>query len=237
MRLPPLHRATLLRRYKRFLADVVFDDGREEVVHVPNPGSMLGMADPGMTVWTSRSEAKTRKLPHTLELVEADGALIGVNTMLPNRLTAEALALGLIPELAGYAEVRAEVKYGEKSRVDFLLSSPTAQSPKPPAWVEVKSVTLSRQAGLAEWPDCVSARSVQHLRELSARLADGDRAALLFVVQRSDCDRFAVAADLDPAFATALAGAITAGLEVLVYACKMSTEEIVVGRRLPHGAP
>jgi sugar fermentation stimulation protein A len=229
MRLPPLHRGTLLRRYKRFLAEVVFEDGHEEVVHVPNPGSMMGMANPGIPVWTSRSEAKTRKLPHTLELVEVDGALVGVNTMLPNRLVAEALAEDRIPELDGYAEVRAEVKYGERSRVDFLLQSPT----QPAVWVEVKSVTLSRQPCLAEWPDCVSSRSVQHLRELTARIAAGDRAVLLFVVQRSDCDRFAVAADLDPAFAAALSNAVEAGLEVLVYTCKVHPEEIAVSHPLP----
>ncbi len=229
MRLPPLHRGTLLRRYKRFLADVAFDDGREETVHCANPGSMLGLATPGLTVWTSHSDAKTRKLPHTLELVKADGAMVGVNTLLANRLVAEALAEERIPELGGYAQVRAEVKYGERSRVDFLLSSPDAGRQ---AWVEVKSVTLSRQAGLAEWPDSVSSRSVQHLRELTARIEQGDRAVLLFVTQRGDCDRFAPAADLDPAFAKALGEAEAAGLEVLVYACRVDAEEIAVSRRL-----
>ncbi|MGC1304872.1 MAG: DNA/RNA nuclease SfsA [Caulobacteraceae bacterium] len=232
MRLPPLHRGTLLRRYKRFLADIAFDDGHEETVHVPNPGSMMGLADPGLTVWTSRSEAKARKLPHTLELVQVEDAFVGVNTMLPNRLVAEALAQGAIPELAGCGVVRAEVKYGEKSRVDFLLEEPTPGSAGR-TWVEVKSVTLSRQRGLAEWPDCVSSRSVQHLRELGAQRANGDRAVLLFVVQRTDCDRFAPAADLDPAFAAALATAIAGGLEVLVYGCDMTLEGITIRRSLP----
>ncbi len=235
MRLPPLHRGTLLRRYKRFLADVAFDDGHEETVHCANPGSMMGLATPGLTVWTSRSDAKARKLPHTLELVEVPGetgvAAVGVNTMLPNRLVAEALAAGLIPELAGYEQVRAEVKYGEKSRVDFLLQSPNDLA-RPDAWVEVKSVTLSRQAGLAEWPDSVSSRSVQHLKELTARIALGDRAVLLFVVQRNDCNRFAPAADLDPAFASALDRAKAAGLEALVYACKVAPDEIVISHSL-----
>jgi sugar fermentation stimulation protein A len=227
MRLPPLHRGTLLRRYKRFLADVAFDDGREETVHCANPGSMLGLAAPGLTVWTSRSDAKARKLPHTLELVEVEGARVGVNTMLANKLVAEALAEGRISELAGYAQARAEVKYGERSRVDFLLSDQSRQ-----AWVEVKSVTLSRQSGLAEWPDSVSSRSVQHLRELTARIEAGDRAVLLFVAQRGDCDRFAPAADLDPAFARALGEAEAAGLEVLVYGCRVSPEEIAVSHPL-----
>lgn len=133
--------------------------------------------------------------------------------------------------MAGYAQARAEVKYGERSRVDFLLSSP-GEDTRPPAWVEVKSVTLSRQGGLAEWPDSVSSRSVQHLRELTARIEAGDRAVLLFVTQRGDCDRFAPAADLDPAFAKALGEAQAAGLEVLVYACRVSPEEIAVSHRL-----
>jgi sugar fermentation stimulation protein A len=206
---------------------VAFDDGREETVHCANPGSMLGLAAPGLTVWTSRSDAKARKLPHTLELVEVEGAQVGVNTMLANKLVAEALAEGRIPELAGYAQAQAEVKYGERSRVDFLLSDQSRQ-----AWVEVKSVTLSRQSGLAEWPDSVSSRSVQHLRELNARIEAGDRAVLLFVAQRGDCDRFAPAADLDPAFARALGEAEAAGLEVLVYGSRVSPEEIAVSHPL-----
>lgn len=230
MRLPqPLHRARLIRRYKRFLADVAFEDGREETVHVPNPGSMIGLAESGMTVFVSEGGSATRKLPHTLELVEtAAGVLVGVNTLQPNRLVAEALAADAIPELSGYATVRREVRYGQRSRVDFLLEHPD----RPPCWVEVKGVTLSRQRGLAEWPDCVSARASRHVGELVQRVEAGDRALVLFLAQRSDCDRFALAADLDPAFARALQDAMARGVEAAAYVCEITLEEIAVSGRM-----
>jgi sugar fermentation stimulation protein A len=161
-------------------------------------------------------------------MVEADGGLVGVNTMHPNRLVAEALAAGSIPELAGYASVRPEVKYGTASRVDFLLQS----EDRAPLWLEIKNCHLSRGDGLAEFPDCVAARSAKHLRELEAMVAAGDRAAVLFTVQRQDCDRFSACHDLDPVFAAALDHAADAGVEVLVYRCELSPEAIRLGRRI-----
>jgi sugar fermentation stimulation protein A len=232
MQLPPLHRGVLLRRYKRFLADVRFDDGREETVHVPNPGAMLGLADPGLTVWTSLSSSKTRKLPHTLELVEVDGGLVGVNTLTPNRLAEEALAEAVIPELSGYASVRREVRYGQASRVDFLLQHPD----RPPCWLEIKNVHLMRTPGLAEFPDCVAARSAKHLRELTAMVAAGERAVMLFIVQRTDCGRFDTAGDLDPTYAAGLRQAFQNGVEVLCYACDIDLRGIRVSRRIPWSA-
>ncbi len=225
----PMLRGVLVSRYKRFFADVALDDGRALTARCPNPGSMLGMNAPGSVVWVSRSDDPKRKLAHTLELIEARGALIGVNTMLPNRLVAEALAADAIPELAGYATVRREVKYGDNSRVDFLLEAPD----RPACWVEVKSVTLSRSAGLAEWPDCVSTRGARHIAELEAVVARGDRAVVLFLVQRADCSRFGLASDLDPAFSRAFAKAIAGGVEVLVYGCEIGPERISVAGRLP----
>jgi sugar fermentation stimulation protein A len=226
----PLARARLVQRYKRFLADVIFEESGEAVtVHVPNPGAMLGLNMPGLDVWVTRSPSLTRKLPHTLELVEVDGALVGVNTMHPNRLVAEALATGAIPELAGYNTVRPEVKYGDASRVDFLLTG----ADRPALWLEVKNCHLHRGDGLAEFPDCVAARSAKHLRELEAMVAAGNRAVVLFVVQREDCDRFAACRDLDPVFATALEHAADAGVEVLVYGCEMGTRGIRLNRPIP----
>ncbi len=205
------------------------DDGREITAHCPNPGAMLGLNKPGLPAWLSRSDSPTRKLTHTLELVQADGGLVGINTLHPNRIVAEALEHGAIPELAGYAAVRREVKYGAASRVDFLLTDPA----RPPCWLEVKNVHLMRRAGVAEFPDCVAARSLKHLAELSREVAAGARAVMLFVVQRTDCGLFGAAADLDPAYAEGLLAAARTGVEVLCYDCDISLERIVLRRRLP----
>lgn len=241
----PMTRGVIVQRYKRFFIDMVLDDGRAITAHCPNPGAMLGVKDPGQTAWVSWSDDPKRKLAWTLQLVEADTGLVGVNTMLPNRLVAEALAAGVIPELAGYASVRPEVKYAQASRVDFLLTDPdrppcwlevNTQSahaqPKERLWLEVKNCHFSRTKGLAEFPDCKAERSTRHLGDLAAQVAEGDRAAVLFVVQREDCDEFSACADLDPAFAKALKRAEDAGVEVLVYACEMGTDAIRLGGKM-----
>ncbi len=224
----PLVRGRLVARYKRFFADLVLDDGREVTAHCPNPGAMLGVNQPGQVAWASWSDDPKRKLAWTLQLVEANGALVGINTMLPNRLVAQALAAGALPELSGYATVRPEVKYAAASRVDFLLTHPD----RPPCWLEVKNVHLSRTPDLAEFPDCKAARSTRHLEDLAAQVAAGDRAVALFVLQREDCEAFSACADLDPAFARGLDRAAEAGVEVLVYGCEMGTEAIRLRRRI-----
>jgi sugar fermentation stimulation protein A len=225
----PLVRGRLVQRYKRFFADIVLDDGRAITAHCPNPGAMLGVNLPGQGAFVSWSDDPKRKLPWTLQLVETDTSLVGVNTMLPNRLVAEALAAGAIPELTGYATVRPEVKYAAASRVDFLLEHPD----RPPCWLEVKNVHLSRTPGLAEFPDCVAARSTRHLEDLVAQVAVGHRAVALFVVQRMDCDAFKACEDLDPTFARGLEAAAKAGVEVAVYGCEVSTKAVRIGRRMP----
>jgi sugar fermentation stimulation protein A len=246
----PLARGTLVSRYKRFFADVALDDGTEITAHCPNPGAMLGLNTPGLRAWVSRSDDPKRKLAHTLELVEADGGLVGINTMAPNRLVAEALAVDHFPELTGYASHRREVRYGENSRVDFLLEAPDRPpcwleikndqsyftrelKPDHRLWLEVKNVHLTRTKGLAEFPDCVAARSLKHLRELEAMVAEGDRAVVLFVVQRTDCEAFSACHDLDPAFARGLDQAANVGVEVLIYACDVAT----TGIRITHPIP
>lgn len=230
MRLPqPLAHGRLTARYKRFFADVTLDDGREVVAHCPNPGAMLGLNTPGFGVWLSAADAPKRKLAWTLELVEADGGLVGINTLHPNRLVAEALAADAISELTGYALHRREVRMGEASRVDFVLEHPDRAR----CWLEVKNCHLRRAGTLAEFPDCVAARSARHLRELAARVAEGDRAVQLFVIQRTDCDAFAACADLDPTYAAGLDLAAAAGVEVLVYGCDIAVGEISIAGRIP----
>ncbi|MBC7167113.1 DNA/RNA nuclease SfsA [Phenylobacterium sp.] len=232
---PPLVRGRLIQRYKRFLADVILDDGTELTAHCPNPGAMLGLNMSGITVWLSKSPDPKRKLAYTLELVEAPAAnadgyvTVGINTMHPNRLVAEALAADAIPELSGYASHRREVKYGEASRIDFLLEAPD----RPACWLEVKNCHLRREGDLAEFPDCVAARSSKHLRELAAMAAQGDRAVVLFVVQRTDCEAFAACHDLDPVFARTLEEVADGGVEVLVYACDIAPDGVRIARRIP----
>lgn len=229
----PLVRATLLRRYKRFLADVEIEGIGEAVAHCANPGSMMGLADPGSEVWLSPNRNPKARLDWRWELVrEAGGAMVCINTGHPNTVAAEAIGAGEVPELAGYDSLRREVKYGRNSRIDILLEG----LGKPACHVEIKSVTLRRPDGqaptAAEFPDAVTARGAKHLDELSGVAASGGRAVMLYLVQRGDCDHFRIAADIDPAYAAALRKARRRGVEVLCRACRVSTAEIEIGAAL-----
>ncbi|UWQ75276.1 DNA/RNA nuclease SfsA [Leisingera sp. M658] len=222
----PLIPAVLIRRYKRFLADCRLEDGREVTAHCANPGSMMGLAEPGMKIWLEPNDDPKKKLKYGWRLVEhADGHFTGVDTSVPNRALRAALEAGEISELAAYKTVRPEVKYGEKSRVDFLLQ----QDGLPDCYVEVKSVTLSREPGLAEFPDSVTARGTKHLGELANMAAQGHRAVMLYLVQRTDCDRFQLAADIDPAYAAAFARAYSAGVERLVLGTRITPQGVEAG--------
>jgi sugar fermentation stimulation protein A len=225
--------ATLVRRYKRFLADVRLPGGEEITAHVANPGAMTGLAAPGARVWLSKSDNPKRKLPWSWELVEVDFGggpeLVGVNTGHPNGIIAEALAAGLIPELAGYASARREVRYGKNSRVDVLLEDVN----RPPCYVEIKNVHLMRRQGLAEFPDAVTARGAKHLDELAAMVAAGCRAVMLFLIQIGSAERFALAADIDPTYARAFARARAAGVEAIAYRCAITADGIDFAHAVP----
>jgi sugar fermentation stimulation protein A len=229
----PLIPATLIRRYKRFLADVTLGSGEEITAHVANPGAMTSLAAPGSRVWLSKSDNAKRKLPYSWELVEADFGtgpeLVGVNTGHPNLLVAEALAAQAIPDLAGYTSVRREVKYGKNSRIDFLLES----EGRPPCYVEIKNVHLMRAAGVAEFPDCVTARGAKHLNELAAVAAGGARAFMLFVIQIGSTERFSLARDIDPAYGAAFDRARNMDVAALAWKCAIAREGIEVAEQVP----
>ena len=228
----PLVPATLVRRYKRFLADVALASGETVTAHCANPGSMIGLAAPGAPVWLSRSQNPKRKLGHSWELVEVDlgsgTELVGINTTNPNALAAEAIAAGLIPELTGYRSIRREVKYGKNSRVDFLLEEPG----RPPCYVEVKNVHLMRQKGLAEFPDAVTKRGAKHLQELAVVAAAGARAVMLFLVQIASAERFALARDIDPVYGLQFDLARAQGVEALARRCRLSRDAIEVAEAI-----
>lgn len=224
----PLRPARLLRRYKRFLADVEMADGRVVTVHCPNPGSMMGLDAPGSEVWLTPAASATRRLPYSWELIRMDGSLVGINTGRPNALAEEAIRAGRIAELADYTELRREVNYGANSRIDLLCE----RNGDPACYVEVKNVHLKR-SDAAEFPDCVTARGSKHLRELVGMVAGGQRAVMLYIVQRSDCRRFAIAADIDPAYAAGLRRAIDSGVEAICYACHVDIGGITVTDSLP----
>ncbi len=231
MRFPsPLVRGRLEKRYKCFLADVALDNGERVTCACPNTGSMLGLATPGARVWLSRSDAASRKYPHTWEMVEADlgggPTLVGINPMHPNKLVAEAITGGVISELTGYGGLRREVKYGASSRIDLLLEDDRRGL----CYVEVKNVHLMRRSGYAEFPDSVTSRGAKHLAELAGMAAHGHRAMMVYMVQRADAETFSISGDIDPAYLSAFKVAADAGVEAVAYRCRLSAEEIVVDR-------
>ena len=225
----PLIPARLRKRYKRFLCDALLAEEREVTAHCPNPGSMLSLIEKDAEIWLSKASNPKRKLKFSWELIRLSGGLVGIHTGRANDLVAEAIAAGRVPELAGYASLRREVRYGKASRIDLLLEDDALA----PCYVEIKSVTMSRQCSLAEFPDSVTARGAKHLDELSGMAAAGARAVLFFLVQRADCSEVAVAGDIDPHYAERLAAALTAGVEVISYCCNVTTEGIELDHTLP----
>lgn len=227
MRLPPLLPATLVRRYKRFLADVMLADGSIVTVHCPNSGSMKGCAVPGSPVFVSRSSNPERKYPLGWELVQSDGFWAGINTGLPNRLVREAIEDGTVAELQGYVSIHPEVPYGEHSRIDLLLEGAAGR-----CFVEVKNVTLVEN-GRALFPDAVTTRGQKHLQELMRVVSEGDRGVIFFTVQRGDGNSVSPADAIDPEYGRLLRMALANGVEALAYRALVTPEEIRLTERLP----
>lgn len=226
-----LEQGRLVRRYKRFLADIVTDEGEHLCIHCPNTGSMLNCMGEGARVWFQRNSDPKRKLPGTWELVETpQGRLACVNTARANRLVEEALLAGVIGELAGFTALKREVAYGvENSRVDFRLDYPAG-----PAYVEVKSVTLGfGDTAVAAFPDAVTTRGARHLRELAALAREGIRAVQLYCVNLTGIEAVRPASEIDPLYADALRESVAAGVEVLAYGVELSEQEIRLAHRLP----
>lgn len=230
----PLVPGTLVRRYKRFLADVILDDGRAVTAHCANPGAMTGLKAEGLRVWLEPNDDPRKKLKFGWRLAELpDGQFAGIDTSLPNRIVKEALAGNDIAPLSAWRHIKPEVKYGQNSRVDFLLGGEGL----PDHYVEVKNVHLCRVSGLAEFPDSRTERGTKHLRDLADMCRAGAKATMLYLVQRTDCRRMTIASDIDPDYATAFKVAASEGVDVLVYDTHISAEGISLRNSLPFQPP
>ncbi|MCB2108924.1 MAG: DNA/RNA nuclease SfsA [Rhodobacteraceae bacterium] len=232
----PLIEGRLIQRYKRFFADVELTSGEKVTAHCANSGSMLSVKEPGSRVWLSPATNPERKLKFTWEIIEVHGALVGINTGHPNRLVADAISAGQIKPLKGYPELKREQKYGKNSRIDVLLSG----GGKAPCYVEVKNVTMKRGPGAkipAEFPDSVTERGTKHLNELAAMVKSGARAVMFYLVQRCDAERFGVAADIDPEYASTLKKALKSGVEALCYGCEVNPHGITIADPLTMDLP
>ncbi|WP_417820158.1 DNA/RNA nuclease SfsA [Terasakiella sp.] len=223
-----LIKGKLIKRYKRFMADVELENGDVVTAHCANSGSMLSVQEAGSTVWLSPSNNPKRKLKYTWEIIEVDGQNVGINTAHPNKIVEEAILDGQVQELSGYATLRREVKYGQNSRIDILLEDDA----KPTCYVEVKNVTL-RRGDNADFPDAVTTRGAKHLRELGDMVEQGHRAVMFYLVQRPDCKIMDIARDIDPTYDAELKTAIKRGVEVICYQCRVETDEINVDSPLP----
>lgn len=221
-----LARGRLVRRRMRFLADVVLDDGRNVTAHCVNTGRMTGCAAPGSPVWLSPARGEQRKLAWTWELVDAGPSLVGIHTARANDLAELAIRAGAVPALRQFTGLRREVRYGERSRCDLLLEGAV------PCWVEVKNTTLV-EGGLALFPDAVSERGTRHLLELAAQVRGGARAAMLFVVQRTDATAVGPADAIDPTYGRTLREVVAAGVEAYGLRVRPTPEALIVAGPLP----
>lgn len=223
-----LSQGTLVKRYKRFLADVVLDDGTLVTAHTANTGAMLGCSEAGRRVWLSDHEGRgKRKYRYTWEMIEMPDAVVGVNTGVPNRLVRAAAGAGAIPEFPHPAEIRSEVRLGD-SRIDLHLRGKDMR----PVWVEIKNCSLVEN-GVGFFPDAVTARGAKHLGELAGAAANGDRAIIFILVQRGDADAFSPADHIDPEWGRKLREVLAAGVELLAYRADLDSRRVAIGKRLP----
>ena len=225
---PKLVRGILVKRYKRFLADVRLDNGKIVTAHCPNTGSMTGCSDAGQPVYLSRHDNPKRKLKYTWELIEMPTSLVGVNTLVPNRLVFLSAAAGMIPELAGYETVEREVKVGNNSRIDLRLSN----GEKDRCYVEIKNCTLVEN-GLARFPDAVTTRGLKHLKELESLVDSGCRSVMFYFIQRMDARVFEPADEIDPDYGKGLRRAVKRGVETLIYDVSIDLSGIKLNRKIP----
>lgn len=223
----PIQKGKLIKRYKRFLADIDLD-GEIITAHCANSGSMMGVKDEGSIVWVSPATNPNRKLKWDWQVIEVSGAKVCINTAMPNKIVEEAILADLVPELSGYANLRREVKYGHNSRIDILLEDPS----RPLCYVEIKNVTLSREPGLAEFPDARTERGTKHLRELADMARAGHRAVMFYLVNRDDCESFKLADDVDSNYAAEYKRASDAGVEKIIYRSRIAESGITLDNRL-----
>jgi sugar fermentation stimulation protein A len=225
---PELVRGILVKRYKRFLADVKLDDGRVVTAHCPNTGSMTACSAPGQPVYISVHDNSKRKLKYTWELIKMPTSLVGVNTLVPNQLVYQAAKAGMISELAGYRVIEREVKAGNNSRIDLLLSN----GPEERCYVEIKNCTLV-EGGVARFPDAVTSRGLKHLNELESLAKSGCRSVMFYFIQRMDARSFEPADQIDPAYGRGLRRAVSQGVEILAYDVSIDLTGIKLNRKIP----
>ena len=216
----------LIKRYKRFFVDVKINN-KVITAHCPNTGSMMGLLDKGNKVWLSKTDKPNRKLKYTLQIIESQKSKVGVNTHLTNKIVLESLKNNLVNKLKNYEDIQQEVKFGNGTRFDFLMSKN-----KKKTFIEVKNVTLSRKKGIAEFPDSVTTRGLKHINELLKAGNKGYTIYLLFVIQRDDCNKFEIASDIDTEYGKVITKAVKKNLNILCYDCKISPKGIKLNREI-----
>ncbi len=223
-----LVKAKFIKRYKRFFSDHILEDGQKVVAHCANTGAMLGLNEEGITTWLLRNNDPNRKLKWSWELCQNNSTFIGVNTHNPNKIIEEALNKNMIPQLENFISFKREVRYGDNSKIDFLIN----YSNKPDCYLEIKNVHLSRKKNIAEFPDSITSRGKKHMSELSKMKKKGYRAVILYLIQRNDCKHFKIAEDIDIEYYKEFNKALKLGVEVICIDTILNEKEISIGKQI-----